>query len=188
MWFMIAATLMQAYSSYRQGKAGAEQALVNRETSRHNMLLAERDRIAALRETDEAQMSHLFQSEQAIGAARVKAGGSGARTDIGAPFRERAQMAAWLDFERMNIGREGRGKAEDFEQESASQYMLSKAYGKAAKNSMLTGYLGAGAAILGGYAKARGMGMGEGGGKAGSDVQTGKLYRRSANTKLYRTH
>jgi len=54
--------------------------------------LAERDKRAAEIKLEEDQILQLLESEQAIGRARVRAGASGARTDVGAPFKERAQL------------------------------------------------------------------------------------------------
>ena len=183
---IIAAAALQAYGSMAEAKAKAEDALENRAIARHNALLAERDRQAALRETDEAQMVHLYESEQAKGAARVRQGASGASTSVGAPFRERAQMSSWLAFESFRIGREGRETAEDFRQEVYAQKRMGKRYGEAAKNAMKQGYLGAGSAILGGGQQA--AQQGQFAQPRTSSYSARASQPKATNTKLYRTH
>ena len=144
--------VIRAYSSYQQGKAGEYQQKQNAAIARHNALLAERDARAAEIDLQEEQWLHLWESEQALGTARVAAGASGAATYVGAPFMIRAQMASMFDWERQTQARKGRAKIEDYRQEAASQKMQAKGYRVAARNARTTGALGAGSAIFSGLA------------------------------------
>lgn len=150
MWFLIAQMAVQAYAAYSQGRIEAEQQKTNQAIARHNALLADADARAAEIRTDEEQMIHLFQAEQAKGAARVRQAASGAATGVGAPFKERAQLGSWLDFESFRIGREGRATVEDFRQESAAERFRAERFGQAAKSAKTAGKFGAASAILGG--------------------------------------
>ncbi len=143
---------LQAFSSYSQGQAQAADERQNEAIARHNALLAETDKRAAAIKLEEDQLLMLFESEQAIGRARVRAGASGARTDVGAPFKERAQLGSMLDFMRFRAAREGRAGIEDLTQEAASFRARAKQFGERAKSAKKAGIFGAGTAILGGLA------------------------------------
>ena len=159
MWFLIAQTALQAYSSYQQGQAQAADERQNEAIARHNALLAETDKRAAEVKLQEDQLLQLFESEQAIGSALVRAGASGARTDVGAPFKERAQLGSMVDFMRFRAAREGREGIEDLTQEAASFRARAKQFGERAKSAEKAGILGAGSAILGGAAKGKAQGF-----------------------------
>ena len=150
MWWLIASMALQAYGSYQQGQAQAADARQNEAIARHNALLAETDRRAAEVKLEEDQLLQLFESEQAIGSARVRAGASGARTDVGAPFKIRAQMGSMFDFMRFRAARKGREGIEDLTQEAASFRARAKQFGERAKSAERAGLLGTGGAILGG--------------------------------------
>lgn len=153
MWFLIGSMALQAFSSYSQGQAQAADERQNEAISRHNALLAERDARAAEVKLAEDQMLMLFEREQIIGSARVRAGASGARTDVGAPFKMRAQMGSLLDFNRFRAAREGRAGIEDFRQEAAASKLRAKQFRTRAKSAKRAGILGAGSAVLGGLAE-----------------------------------
>ena len=155
MWALItglASTALSAFGSHSQGKAQAEDERQNAAIARHNALLAETDKRAAEVKLPEDQLLMLFESEQALGTARVMAGASGARTDIGAPFKVRAQMGSMFDFMRSRAAREGREGIEDFRQEAASFYARAEQFDKRADAAEKAGKLGAGKSILGGLA------------------------------------
>ena len=152
MWFLIGSMALQAFSSFQQGQAQAADERQNEAIARHNALLAETDRRAAEVKLQEDQVLQLFESEQAIGSARVRAGASGARTDVGAPFKVRAQMGSMFDFMRFRAARKGREGIEDFRQEAASFRARAKQFGERAKSAEKAGLFGASTAILGGLA------------------------------------
>lgn len=159
MWFLIAQMGLQAFSSYQQGQEEAADERQNEAIARHNALLAETDRRAAEVKLQEDQLLQLFESEQSIGSARAKAGASGARTDVGAPFKDRAQLGSLFDFMRFRAAREGREGIEDFRQEAASFKARAKQFGERAKSAEKAGILGAGSAILGGVASGKAQGF-----------------------------
>lgn len=150
MWALIGSMALQAYSSYQQGQAQAEDERYNEAIARHNALLAERDVAAKEIELQEDQLISLYEGEQALGTQRVMAGASGARTDVGAPFAMRAQMGSMIDFMRFREARKGRADIEDLKQESYSFRARAKQFGERAKSAETAGMLGAGSAILGG--------------------------------------
>lgn len=159
MWFLLGSMALQAFSSFQQGRAQAADERQNEAISRHNALLSERDKRAAEIKLEEDQLLQLFESEQVIGRARVRAGGSGARTDVGAPFKERAQLGSMLDFMRFRAAREGREDIEDLTQEAASFRARAKQFGERAKSAEKAGIFGAGTAILGGLASGKKQGF-----------------------------
>ena len=159
MWWLIASAGLQAFSAYQQGQAQAADEKQNEAISRHNALMAERDAKAAEIELEEDQLLQLFEGEQAIGSATARQGASGARIDVGAPFKVRAQLGSMLDFQRLRAARKGRAGIEDFRQEAAASRLKAKQFGERAKSAKTAGILGAGSAILGGAAKAKKQGF-----------------------------
>ena len=170
MWFLLAATAMQAFSSIQQGQAQAADERQNEAISRHNALLAERDARAKEVALQEDSLLGLFEREQAIGSARVRQGASGARTDVGAPFKERAQLGSMLDFMRFRKARDARAGIEDSKQEAASFRARAKQFGERAKNATKAGFLGAGSDILGGVASGVKQEYWGGGGSGGGST------------------
>ena len=158
----LASTALGAYSSYQQGQEQAADERQNAAIARHNALLAEHDvllaetkRTAAGVKLQEDQLLQLFESEQALGSARVAAGASGARTDVGAPFKWRAQMRGMEEFMRFRAARKGREGIEDltqeaasFEQEAASFYARAEQFDKRAEAAEKAGKRGGFAAVL----------------------------------------
>ncbi|MHC4372328.1 MAG: hypothetical protein ACYSW8_32390 [Planctomycetota bacterium] len=144
---------LQGFSAFQQGREVAYDERLNESIARHNALLAERDARAEEVKLAEDQMLMLFEKEQIMGSARVRAGASGARTDVGAPFMMRAQMGSLLDFKRFRAAREGRKAIEDFKQEAAAFTMKAGQHRERAKSAKRAGALGAGSAILGGLAQ-----------------------------------
>lgn len=159
MWFLIGAMVLQAFSSFQQGRAQAADERQNEAIARHNALLAERDARAAEVKLAEDQVLELFEAEQVIGRARVRAGVSGARTDVGAPFKERAQLGSLFDFQRFRAAREGRAGIEDFRQEAGAFRARAKQFGERAKSAEKAGLLGAISPILGGLASGKQQGF-----------------------------
>lgn len=159
MWWLLGSMVLQAFSSYSQGQAQAADERQNEAIARHNALLAERDVKAARIKLEEDQFLMLFEQEQAMGTARVRQGASGARTDVGAPFKIRAQMGSMQDFMRFRAAREGREDIEDIKQEAASFRARAKQFGERAKSAEKTGLLGAGTAILGGLVSGKKQGF-----------------------------
>ncbi len=150
---MIASIGMQAYGSYSAGQAQAADERQNAAIARHNALLSERDAKAKEVSLQEESMLDLFGREQAIGSTRAMQGASGARTDVGAPFKIRAQMGSMLDFMRFRKARDARAGIEDSRQEAAAFKFGAKRSDLRAKNAEKAGLLGAGSAILGGAAR-----------------------------------
>jgi hypothetical protein len=150
MWWLIGSMVMNAFSSYQQGKAMEAQHKQNELTARHNAMLARRQKAAKAIDVQEDQWYHLFTSQMALGTATVAAAASGAATFIGAPFMMRAQMASMLDWERYRLAKEGRAEMEDLEQEAQSYEMQARGERAAGKSSLWTGLFSAGSAILGG--------------------------------------
>ena len=159
MWFTIGMMALQAYSAYSQGQAQAADERQNESIARHNALLSERDARAKEVALQEDSLLGLFEREQAIGSAKVRQGASGARTDVGAPFKERAQLGSMLDFMRFRKARDARAGIEDSKQEAASFRFRAKQFGERAKNATKAGFLGAGSAILGGAASGKQQGF-----------------------------
>lgn len=152
MWFLLAATALQAYSSFSQGRAQAADERQNEAISRHNALLTETDKRAAEVKLGEDQLLMVLQQAAHEGTTRVRQGDSGARTDVGAPFKERAQLVSMQDFMRFRAAREGREDIEDLTQEAAMHRAKAKQFGERAKSAEKAGMFAAGAAILGGAA------------------------------------
>jgi hypothetical protein len=159
MWWLIGSMALQAFSSIQQGRAQAADERQNEAIARHNALLAERDATAKEVSLQEDSLLGLFEREQAIGSAKVQQGASGARTDVGAPFKVRAQMGSMLDFMRFRKARAGRAGIEDSRQEAASFRARAKQFGERAKNATKAGFLGAGSNILGGLASGKQQGF-----------------------------
>ena len=152
MWWLIGSMALQAYSSYRQGQAQAEGLEQSQAIARHNATLSLIDAKALGVEGQEDDLLRLYESEMALGAMRNAQSAMGARTDVGAPFKARAQFGALAEWQRMRESRKWRKGVEDFKQESASYSLQAKGYGSAARNARTAGYLGAGSSILGGMA------------------------------------
>lgn len=152
MWMLIASIFMQAGASYMQGRARARELAGQETMAKYNARIAEMDAVAAARRTDFEQMQQLRESEMVMGRLRAAQGAAGARTDVGGPLAVRSAQWAELELDRFLIGLEGRTQVSKFKSEAALQRMQAKIYGKGAKTAILTGILGAGAAVGQGYA------------------------------------
>jgi len=146
----IASVALQAFSSKKGGDAQAEGLEQSRAIARHNAVLAQIDAKALGVQGQEDDLLRLYEGEMAMGGMRNAQGAMGARTDVGAPFKVRAQFGSLMEWQRMRESRKWRKGVEDFKQESGSYLLQAKGYGSAARNAQTMGYLGAGSSILGG--------------------------------------
>jgi hypothetical protein len=153
MWFLIAQMATQAFTAYSQGEIAAGEAKLNERVAQHNAMLADMD--ARRREVlqQEASIEGAFAREQAIGAARVRQGASGAATYTGAPVTERDFIGAWANLKNMQKVREIQAAVEDAKQQAASFRVKGIGFDVQAKSAKRRGTLNAATAVLGGLAK-----------------------------------
>ncbi|MHC4800178.1 MAG: hypothetical protein ACYTF1_26355 [Planctomycetota bacterium] len=149
--FLIAMIAVKAFSTFMQAREQSRRLAYQEAQEKYNAQIAEMDAKATRRKLEFEQLRQRREAELKMGALRAKQGAMGARTDVGAPLAIRAQQWAELELENFIIGLEGRTQESKFKSEAAMRRMQAKYYGKAAKRSILTGILGAGAAVGQGY-------------------------------------
>jgi len=190
MWSLLfgAGIGLQAYSSYQQGQAQAEQYAYAQQEALYKARVAEADAKAVQARTTFEQQRQIQEGAAAVDTMRVSQATSGARTDVGTPVLVRAQQWAEVELENFLIGLEGRTQKSKFKQEAAFQRIQGRLYGKAAKRSVLTGYLGAAANIFQGMGMGYGLGL-WGGGKQGKIGGTtwGRVKESMARPDYYET-
>lgn len=152
MWALIG---LRAFSIFMQGRSQAEQYAGQAAVSDYRARLAEADANAQARATDFEQTRQAIQSGRILGDIRNEQGASGARTDVGAPFKVRNQQEAELEADRALIGMSGRARESAFRSEAAMSRTQAKFFRRGARNAFITGLVGAGATALGDYTQAR---------------------------------
>jgi hypothetical protein len=150
MWpLLFAASIgLQAFSSYQQGQTQAEEYAYKEQEALYKAKVAEADAKALQRKTTFEQQRQIQEAAAAMGTMRVRQGTSGAQTDVGSPVIVRAQQWAEFELENFLIGLEGRTEKSKKKSEAAFETIQAGQYAKAAKRSVLSGLLGAGANVL----------------------------------------
>ena len=148
MWALIALGAVQGVASVFQGRSQAKQYAGQAAVAKHNAMRAEADAKAAGRATDFAQTQQALRSANVMGELQVSQATSGARTDVGAPFKVRAQVRRQLEIDNALIGMQGRAQESGLRSEAAMYTMQKKMFRKAGKRAIMSGWLGAGAAAL----------------------------------------
>lgn len=149
----VAGAALQVGSSLMEGFVGARQKKDEAAINSYNAEVL-RQRAESVR-----KRTKFRQTRQAEEAARIQGnleasiGGSGLVSTEGAPMMALALQKSELDLESFLIGMEGRMEAEELESSALGYDMAAKMAKKGAKQSIIGGFLGAGASAISAYSR-----------------------------------
>jgi len=126
--------------------------------ARHNVQINEANARAVEIKGRLDQVEFQRMARAAWGKAKASFGARGARVDVGAPDIALADMAAEAQYQSSLIGYKSTLEAQNFRARGAVLGAQSEIYKTAGENAMDAGSIGAGSAMLGGFAR-----MGEAG-------------------------
>ncbi len=158
-WAMIVSMVIQGVSSLMAGRAKSRELAERQAMERHKEKLAKRDADAAQRKADFEQTRHVLAGKGVMDSMLVAQSAAGARTDVGAPLRVRAQQWAEIELDNFLIGLEGRELKTRFTEEAKLHHRQAHIFGKAAKHAFYAGHLGAGTQTLGTYSQGQQAGV-----------------------------
>ena len=150
---------MNAYGSYKSGKANKDAAKAQAALGEFNAKVSEQDAIATEMKTKFDQVRQIRMGERIMGRTRAKLGASGAVLSEGAPLAVMADQAFELELENALIGHEGMTEAARHRSDAVAMRMGASAAERRGKAAMTAGYINAGASLLSGFGSMYNQGM-----------------------------